>query len=128
MLHPVAFDITLKNLAEQGVLLLNRTLTTVKGHVNYHHDIGWEIFTGTVLQHVAQTVRNCVYMAWGQYAKDTVNEFVLPYLPGNSAAILKAPHPAAQRHGYNFVGCGHFRKCNDYLIAHGKTPIQWTKD
>jgi uracil-DNA glycosylase len=120
---------SLEDWAEQGVLLLNRTLTTVKGSCNYHGDIGWELLTGRVLQLIAMSIPKMVYMVWGSYAKDTIREFVLPVLKRNEETplILNAPHPSAQRHGYNFVGCGHFSKCNEYLIAHNKTPIQWNK-
>lgn len=119
---------SLEDWAEQGVLLLNRTLTTVKGACNYHVDIGWDNLTGTILRHTAMWL-DIVYMAWGSYAKDTVRDFV-ESIPGkpSSRLILKAPHPSAQKHGYNFIGCGHFSQCNDYLIAHDKTPIQWNKE
>lgn len=125
---PIHFDITLERWADQGVLLLNRTLTTIKGAMNYHYDIGWDVITGTVLRHIARWCPDVVFMAWGSYAKDTISEFVAPHLSPSTAAILRGPHPSAQRHGYAFIGCGHFRKCNDYLVAHNKTSIQWIND
>lgn len=118
---------TLEDWASQGILLLNRSLTTVLGMCGGHHDIGWEKFTGVILGLIAANVPNMVFMVWGSSAKDSMQEYVLPVLAHRtgSVCILYAPHPSAQRHGYDFIGCSHFSKCNQYLSAHGKQPIIW---
>lgn len=115
--------------AEQGVLLLNRSLTTSIGQVGGYAGM-WDPFISRVLSILAGT-KNIVYMAWGSDAKEMVKDYVEPHLfnmtigePRHSK-ILTAPHPSAQRHGYRFLGCNHFKQCNEYLIAHDKTPIIW---
>jgi len=118
--------------AEQGVLLLNTSLTTTKGCINAHNTIGWQEITRVILRHVFQTAvgnfkdgsRPTVFIAWGTYAQNTMKpELIKTY--GDKILLLKGNHPAAVRHGYIFRGGEHFLKANEFLMKHGIKPIQW---
>lgn len=106
--------------ASQGVLLLNSTLT-VRAHVAASHaGHGWEIFTDAVIRTVAQTQKNIVYMLWGSFAQkkaEIVNK--------DENLILCGAHPSPLSAYRGFFGNHHFSKANEYLIAHGKEPIDW---
>ena len=115
--------LSLEDWAEQGVLLLNTHLTTLTGAINAHADIGWDQFTGTVLN-LAVAMPNIVYLVWGRPASNIITRYV-ENIPGSAGLILKHTHPAANRYGYKFAGCGHFEKANEYLIANRKEPIKW---
>jgi len=114
---------SLEDWAEQGVLLLNTHLTTLKGYVNMHDHIGWEKFTGYVLWYIITHAPNVVFMLWGNPAQKTFKATGVASV--GKHLVLEAYHPAASRYGYDFVGCKHFAKANEYLIANGKSPIKW---
>ena len=80
---------------------------------------GWEQFTDAVIRVVAAR-ENIVYMLWGSYAQRKA-EFVDP----NKNLILKSVHPSPLSASRGFFGNHHFSRANEYLIAHGKTPIEW---
>lgn len=105
--------------AEQGVLLLNSTLTVAAHRAASHVGRGWEQFTDAVIRVVAAR-ENIVYMLWGSYAQRKA-EFVDP----NKNLILKSVHPSPLSASRGFFGNHHFSRANEYLIAHGKTPIEW---
>lgn len=106
--------------ASQGVLLLNSTLT-VRAHVAASHaGYGWETFTDAVIRTVAQTQKNIVYMLWGSFAQkkaEIVNK--------NENLILCSAHPSPLSAYRGFFGNHHFSRANEYLIQHGKDPIDW---
>jgi len=106
--------------ASQGVLLLNSTLT-VRAHVAASHaGYGWETFTDAVIRTVAQTQKNIVYMLWGSFAQkkaEIVNK--------NENLILCSAHPSPLSAYRGFFGNHHFSRANEYLIQHGKKPIDW---
>ena len=105
--------------AEQGVLLLNATLT-VRAHAAASHvGRGWETFTDAVIRTVA-TRDNVVYMLWGSYAQRKA-EFVDP----TRNLILKSVHPSPLSAHRGFFGNHHFSRANEYLVAHGMDPIEW---
>lgn len=105
--------------ATSGVLLLNSTLT-VSAHVAASHaGKGWEQFTDAVIRALS-TRKNIVYMLWGSYAQRKA-EFV----NGDENLILKSVHPSPLSAHRGFFGNHHFSKVNEYLAAHGKTPIEW---
>ncbi len=109
----------LSHWADQGVLLLNATLT-VRAHAAASHvGRGWETFTDAVIRTVAER-DNVVYMLWGSYAQRKA-EFVDP----NRNLILKSVHPSPLSAHRGFFGNHHFSQANEYLAAHGKTPIEW---
>jgi len=108
--------------ADQGVLLLNATLT-VSGGANAagsHQGRGWETFTDAVVRRLAERRSNLVYMLWGSYAQRKA-----AFVDRRENLVLECAHPSPLSAHRGFFGCGHFRKCNEYLVAHGSAPIKW---
>ena len=105
--------------ARQGVLLLNSTLTVAAHQAASHAGRGWEQFTDAVIRATAAR-DNIVYMLWGSYAQRKA-EFVDP----TKNLILKSVHPSPLSAHRGFFGNHHFSRANEYLVAHGKTPIEW---
>ncbi len=105
--------------ARQGVLLLNSTLTVAAHRAASHAGHGWEQFTDAVIRATAAR-DNIVYMLWGAYAQRKA-EFVDP----TRNLILKSAHPSPLSAYRGFFGNHHFSRANQYLIQHGKTPIEW---
>ena len=109
----------LSHWAQQGVLLLNATLT-VRAHAAASHvGRGWEQFTDAVIRTVAAR-DNVVYMLWGSYAQRKA-EFV----DASRNLVLKSVHPSPLSAHRGFFGNHHFSRANEYLAAHGMTPIEW---
>lgn len=117
--HPSKTHGDLTSWAEQGVLLLNATLTVQAHLAASHAGKGWEQFTDAVIRAVAKQ-ENIVYMLWGAYAQKKAG-FVNP----EKNLILKSAHPSPLSAHRGFFGNHHFSRANDYLIKHGKTPIDW---
>jgi uracil-DNA glycosylase len=114
--------------AEQGVLLLNSALTTVRGDASAHSGIGWEKFTGYVLSLLARRKTPTVFMLWGKDAQAVGERYIIPNMHGSHHLILKAIHPQAENYSngqWSFTGCGHFRKANDFLGDHKRGRIKW---
>ena len=112
---------SLRRWAEQGVLLLNATLTVRAHQAASHQRRGWEEFTDAVIQAVARDKEHVVYMLWGGFAKSKAR-IVNP----QRNLVLQSAHPSplsANRGGW--FGNHHFSLCNDYLVKTGQTPIQW---
>lgn len=109
----------LRKWAMQGVLLLNASLTTTEGQANAHKDI-WKFMPIRVLQFLGKMRKNTVYMLWGSEAKKHASSI-------NKACnlILQANHPVARSAQNSFLKCNHFNEANEYLVEHGKTPIDW---
>ena len=106
--------------AEQGVLLLNSTLT-VRAHIAASHaGYGWETFTDSVIRTVAQTRKHVVYMLWGSFAQKKA-EFV----DSTENLVLKSAHPSPLSAYRGFFGNHHFSRANEYLIANDEMPINW---
>ncbi|MBR1380540.1 MAG: uracil-DNA glycosylase [Alphaproteobacteria bacterium] len=105
--------------AEQGVLLLNSTLTVRAHAAASHAGHGWETFTDAVIR-ACSTRDNIVYMLWGAYAQRKA-EIVDPA----RNLVLKSVHPSPLSASRGFFGNHHFSRANEYLIAHGKTPVEW---
>ena len=105
--------------ANQGVLLLNATLTVQAHLAASHTGKGWEQFTDAVIRAVSAR-DNIVYMLWGSYAQRKA-EYVNP----DRNLILKSVHPSPLSAHRGFFGNHHFSRANEYLTAHGKTPIEW---
>ena len=105
--------------AQQGVLMLNATLTVQAHRAASHVGKGWEQFTDAVIRTVASR-DNVVYMLWGSYAQRKA-EFVNP----QNNLILKSVHPSPLSAHRGFFGNHHFSRANEYLVAHGMTPIEW---
>lgn len=105
--------------ANQGVLLLNSTLTVRAHAAASHAGRGWEEFTNAVIRTVS-TRDNVVYMLWGGYAQKKA-AFVNP----EKNLILKSAHPSPLSAYRGFFGNHHFSRANEYLISHGFNPIEW---
>jgi uracil-DNA glycosylase len=106
--------------ADQGVLLLNATLTVLEGRAGSHQGLGWERFTDAVIQKVSDMQEHVVFLLWGKYAQSKRS-----FIDTEKHCVLEAPHPSPLSAHAGFFGCRHFSKTNEYLIAHGKTPIVW---
>ena len=105
--------------ANQGVLLLNSTLT-VRAHMAASHaGMGWEQFTDAVITALSKR-SNIVYMLWGSYAQKKA-----ALVDTSNNLVLKSVHPSPLSAYRGFFGCKHFSKANEYLVDHGKTPIDW---
>ena len=111
--------------ADQGVLLLNATLTVRQKEPGSHHDKGWERFTDEVLRKLVQREDPIVFMLWGNKAKEKL-ENVFSNKPCHHL-ILTAAHPSPFS-ARLFLGCKHFSKANSQLISWGKAPIDWQVD
>lgn len=105
--------------AKQGVLLLNTVLTVRKGMANSHKDKGWEKLTRKIIELLGQRKEPIVFLLWGNYAQN-YQDLIAPW-----HLVLKAPHPSPLSAYRGFFGCKHFSKCNQFLIEHGQTPIDW---
>lgn len=106
--------------AEQGVLLLNATLTVRAHQAGSHQNKGWEEFTDAVVRVLAEKKKDLVYMLWGSYAQKKgaiVNT--------DENLVLKAVHPSPLSAYRGFFGCKHFSQANTYLAQNGVREIEW---
>jgi len=118
--HPSITQGDLTPWAEQGVLLLNATLT-VRAHLaGSHQGKGWEVLTDAAIEQLAHRREHLVFMLWGSYAQQKA-----VYIPTTKHLILKAPHPSPLSAYRGFFGCKHFSKANQYLQKHSIVPIEW---
>ena len=113
-------DGDLSHWADQGVLLLNATLTVAAGNAGSHQGRGWEMFTDAVVSKLAEQRENLVFMLWGSYARRkgaVINR--------KRHLVLECAHPSPLSVYRGFFGCGHFRKANEYLASKGLPTINW---
>jgi uracil-DNA glycosylase len=108
--------------AKQGVLLLNTVLTVEKSKAGSHHNQGWEQFTDHVVNILNRKKENLVFILWGSPAQRKGEN-----LDPRKHLIIKAPHPSPLSAYRGFFGGRYFSKTNDYLCAHGKAPIDWSR-
>ena len=111
--------------AQQGVLLLNTSLTVRAGQPASHAKIGWQMVTDALLAAVAARDKPCVFMLWGNHAQ---SKQALVTAPEARHLVLMANHPSplsARRPPVPFIGCGHFGQSNEWLAQQGLTPIDW---
>ncbi|HEX8946965.1 MAG TPA: uracil-DNA glycosylase [Candidatus Paceibacterota bacterium] len=106
--------------AEQGVLLLNATLTVRARMAGSHQGRGWEQFTDAVIRALSDEREHVVFMLWGNYAKQKG-----AHIDRSKHLVLEAAHPSPFSAANGFFGSKHFSKANEYLTAHGQTPIDW---
>ena len=106
--------------AEQGVLLLNTSLSVVEHQPSSHANPLWHQFTTEIVKIINEQDRPIVFMLWGNHAKS-----FLPILNNPNHLILEAAHPSPFSAYNGFFGCHHFSKCNDFLITKGLEPINW---
>lgn len=106
--------------AEQGVLLLNTTLS-VRAHLaNSHSKCGWAWFTDSVIKIISQNLKDVVFILWGGNARSKV-----PLIDQRKHLILQCAHPSPLSAHNGFFGCKFFSKTNEYLISRGKNPVDW---
>ena len=105
---------------QQGVLLLNTTLTVRSGQAASHQGLGWETFTDEVIMAVNRQREHVVFLLWGTPARRKAS-----MIDRTRHLILEAPHPSPLSASRGFFGCRHFSACNTYLQQHGLTPIEW---
>ncbi len=106
--------------AKQGVLLLNATLTVQAHLAGSHQNRGWEEFTDAVVAKLSDEREGLVFMLWGNYAKSKGG-----HIDRTKHLVLEAAHPSPFSAYNGFCGCGHFKKANEYLVAHSELPIDW---
>jgi uracil-DNA glycosylase len=106
--------------AEQGILLLNATLTVRAHFAGSHQGKGWETFTDAVIRKLADDRKNIVYMLWGAYAQRKGE-----MIDKSQNLVLQSPHPSPLSAGRGFFGNRHFSKTNEYLEKTGQKPINW---
>jgi len=106
--------------AEQGVLLLNATLTVRAHEAGSHQKRGWEYFTDEIIKSISEKTEHVVFLLWGSYA---IKKSAL--IDSNKHLILTAVHPSPLSVYRGFFGSAHFSKANEYLKEHNKQPIDW---
>ena len=107
--------------AQQGVLLLNASLTVRAHQANSHSRLGWQTFTDAAIRALAAERQHLVYMLWGGYARSKAY-----MIPRDNNLVLESVHPSplsANRGGW--FGQHQFSRCNEYLKQNGQDPIAW---
>lgn len=117
---PVPTDGDLSRWARQGVLLLNSALTVKEHSPKSHSKIGWESLTDAAVRKLAEEREGLVFMLWGS---DAIKKGA--FIDRQRHLVLTSPHPSPLSAHRGFFGNGHFVKANEYLQAHGQTPIVW---
>lgn len=110
----------LENWAQQGVLLLNTSLSVIAGKAGSHSKIGWQKFTDEILKQVNKNCNNIVFMLWGAHAQKKAE-----LIDRERHLILEAPHPSPLSAHRGFLGCNHFKDANAYLKEHNIPKIDW---
>ncbi len=106
--------------ADQGVLLLNATLTVRAHQAGSHQGQGWEVFTDEVIRQLNARRQGLVFLLWGRYARNKAT-----MLDRKLHLVLEAPHPSPLSAHRGFFGCKHFSQANAWLKRTGQEPIDW---
>ncbi|MBD5341531.1 MAG: uracil-DNA glycosylase [Bacteroides sp.] len=117
---PIPSSGDLSQWAQQGVLLLNSSLSVREHQPRSHSGIGWEQFTDAAVLALNDRRENLVFLLWGS---DAIRKGAS--IDRSRHLVLTAPHPSPLSAYRGFFGCRHFSKTNEYLSAHGKTPVNW---
>ena len=117
---PIPASGNLERWANQGVLLLNATLTVRAHSAGSHQRHGWEMFTDNVIARLAKEREGLVFMLWGSYAISKAS-----LIDNRNHLILTAVHPSPLSAYRGFFGCRHFSKANEFLRSRGQTEIVW---
>ena len=118
---PIPEHGNLEKWADQGVLLINATLTVRDSQAGSHQNRGWETFTNRVIEVVSQEKSGVVFLLWGRFAQAKES-----LIDSGKHLILKSAHPSPLSAYNGFFGCRHFSKTNDYLKKQEETGIDWT--
>lgn len=118
---PLPISGNLERWAEQGVLLLNATLTVEESKAGSHQKKGWEIFTDEVIKKLSENYNSIVFMLWGSFARNKVK-----FIDAEKHLILESGHPSplSANRGHWFEN-KHFSKANKYLKKNKRKPIEW---
>ena len=108
--------------AKEGVLLLNTVLTVREGCPQSHSKIGWERFTDAVIRMISDSPYPTVFMLWGNPAKAKEK-----LIDTQKHLVLKSVHPSPLSFYNGFLECRHFSKANEFLKAHGRDEIDWSR-
>ena len=111
---------SLRRWAEQGVMLLNATLTVRAHQAASHQKHGWEEFTDAVIRCLAEERDHLVFILWGSSAQQKGR-----VIDRERHLVLSSAHPSPLSAYHGFFGNHHFTRCNDYLVRHGEQPIVW---
>lgn len=106
--------------ADQGVLLLNATLTVRASSPGSHQNKGWELFTDAVIRKISEEKENVVFLLWGAYAQKKGE-----IIDRSKHLVLMSAHPSPFSADRGFFGCKHFSKANQYLKSKGLAEINW---
>lgn len=106
--------------AQQGVFLLNATLTVRANMAGSHQGKGWERFTDEVIKTLSEKRKNIVFLLWGSYAQQKA-----ALIDSSKHLILKTVHPSPLSAYRGFLGCKHFSQANEYLCQNGLSEINW---
>ncbi len=106
--------------AEQGVLLLNASLTVIARRPNSHAGLGWHTLTDNIIETISKKKEHVVFMLWGAFAQKKA-----PLIDSSRHLILRTSHPSPLSAHRGFLGSGVFVKCNDYLRSQNLAPIVW---
>lgn len=117
--RPAAGDLT--KWAQQGVFLLNASLTVRAGEPMSHAQIGWSRFTDATIEALALHRTNLVFLLWGKFAQEKAK-----LIDPSHHLILTAAHPSPLSAHSGFLGCRHFSQTNAYLVANRIQPIDWS--
>ncbi len=108
--------------AEQGVLLLNSVLTVERYRAGSHQGKGWESFTDRIIEVLSLRPQPCVFLLWGSHAQKKGS-----MIDQSRHLVLQSSHPSPLSAHRGFFGCRHFSRSNEFLSAHGMTPIDWVQ-
>ena len=117
---PIPTSGNLTRWANQGVLLLNATLTVRAHQAGSHQRRGWEEFTDAAIRTLAEQREHLVFILWGAYAQKKG-----AFIDREKHLVLTSVHPSPLSAYHGFFGNKHFSRANAYLIEHGETPINW---
>lgn len=118
--YPIPAHGSLQSWADQGVLLLNAVLTVTQAQAGAHANRGWERFTSRIIELLNEQCEHLVFMLWGSYAQKKGQQ-----IDASRHCVLKSVHPSPLSAYRGFIGCGHFSAANEYLLGHGREPIDW---
>lgn len=117
---PIPKSGNLTRWANQGVLLLNATLTVQAHTAGSHQNKGWETFTDAAIRKLAEERQNLVFLLWGSYAQKKA-----AFIDHNKHLVLQSPHPSPLSAHRGFIGNNHFSLTNKYLESIGIDPVKW---
>lgn len=106
--------------AQQGVFMLNASLTVRASEANSHSQIGWGNFTDAVIKTISEKKKGVIFLLWGKFAQSKE-----AFIDKSKHFVLKAAHPSPLSAYNGFFGCKHFSKTNEILSKQGLEPIDW---